>query len=205
MRTGGTPTASNSLTVIGTLCSGPQRRLGATAASAARACSRGCSTCHTTTAFIGKGKALAPHEFGYKSLPLRKHGCRWQLRPPNLEAASLCCSPKRCTVIRLMAILGTGDRRARSVARIETRRVHVDKGCRGYNHGHSKTEHRMGRNYLKAATATASTPCSALPATTSLCSWAGRRAFCGLDADATCHPSAKPKTSKDRCSPMLHG
>ena len=39
--------------------------------------------------------------------------------------------------------------------------------------GHVKAEHRMDRNYLKAASATASTPCSPLPATTSACSCGG--------------------------------
>ena len=43
--------------------------------------------------------------------------------------------------------------------------------------GHIKAEHRMGRNYLKGATATASTPCSPLPATTSAGSCAGPQSF----------------------------
>jgi IS5 family transposase len=44
--------------------------------------------------------------------------------------------------------------------------------------GHVKAEHRMGRNYLKGATATAATPCSLPPASTSPCSCAGSRRFC---------------------------
>jgi hypothetical protein len=39
--------------------------------------------------------------------------------------------------------------------------------------GHTKAEHRMGRDYLKGATATASMPCSPPPATTSASSCAG--------------------------------
>jgi transposase, IS5 family len=53
---------------------------------------------------IGKGKARAPYEFGCKSPPLRKQGCRWRRRPPSPKGASLCCTPRRCTATPLMAI-----------------------------------------------------------------------------------------------------
>jgi IS5 family transposase len=58
---------------------------------------------------IGKGKARAPYEFGCKSPPLRKQGCRWRPRPPSPKAASLCCAPKHC-----MAIPSTATPWARS-------------------------------------------------------------------------------------------
>jgi hypothetical protein len=35
---------------------------------------------------IGKGKARAPYEFGCKSLPRRRPGCRWRPRPPSPRA-----------------------------------------------------------------------------------------------------------------------
>jgi hypothetical protein len=65
--------------------------------------------------------------------------------------------------------------------------------------GHITAEHRMGRNYLKAATATGSTPCSPAPATTSVCSCAARAAFArlgALDAGAARHPSTSPNPNR---------
>ena len=43
--------------------------------------------------------------------------------------------------------------------------------------GHAKNEHRMGRNFLKARTATPPTPSSPPPATTSAASWPGSPPF----------------------------
>jgi len=52
---------------------------------------------------IGKGKARAPYEFGCKSLPLRRQGCRSPPRRPSPRAVSSCCTLRPCTVIRSTA------------------------------------------------------------------------------------------------------
>jgi IS5 family transposase len=54
---------------------------------------------------IGKGKARAPYEFGGKSLPRRRPGCRSPPRRPSPRAVSLCSTPRRCTAIPMTATL----------------------------------------------------------------------------------------------------
>jgi IS5 family transposase len=52
---------------------------------------------------IGKGKARAPYEFGCKSLPLRRQGCRSPPRRQSPRAVSSCCTPRPCTATRSTA------------------------------------------------------------------------------------------------------
>jgi hypothetical protein len=68
--------------------------------------------------------------------------------------------------------------------------------------GHIKAEHRMGRNYLKAAMAIASMPCSPLPAITSALFCAGWRAFsCPVPGGLhDAEPAADLKTPLNRSS-----
>ena len=74
---------------------------------------------------IAKGKARAPYQFGCKSLPLRNQGCRWQPRSPSLKSVSLCCTPKHCTAIWLMATLGPVIAELKALTAVGTRRIHV--------------------------------------------------------------------------------
>src|SRR5262249_54268704 len=57
----------------------------------------------------------------------------------------------------------------------------------------------------KGATATASTPCSPPPGTTSVCSCAGSSGFCVPRCECCLQPQCQPKTPKECSSVVLHG
>jgi hypothetical protein len=104
----------------------------------------------------------------------------------------------RCTVTALMDTLRPVIAELEALTGIASRRIQVDKGYPSHNHAqkfrvwisvrvrrspprsavrcvaapvHIEAEYRMRRSYFKsrAAPVTASTPCSPLPATTSVC------------------------------------
>src|SRR5215467_14127948 len=89
-----------------------------------------------------QGKARAPYEFGCKSLPLQKQGCRWRPRPPNPKPA-LAKAGGGQFVLHAKALhgnpfdghtLGPVIAELEALTGIETRRIHVDKGYRGHSH-----------------------------------------------------------------------
>jgi transposase, IS5 family len=153
---------------------------------------------------IGKGKARAPYEFGYKvsvATPATKpKGGQFVLHAKALHGNPFDGHTLEPVIAELEALTG-----------IETRRIRADKGYRGHNHtqkfrvwisgqvrrvsapirremrrraavepvtGHIKAEHHMGRNYLKGHDGDRINPMLAVPATTSLCSCAGSSGFC---------------------------
>jgi transposase, IS5 family len=63
--------------------------------------------------------------------------------------------------------------------------------------GRIKAERRIGRNYLKGATAIASIPCLPRPATTSACSCAGSGGFCAPSSGRYSPPRATPNRLKN--------
>jgi transposase, IS5 family len=153
---------------------------------------------------IGRGKARAPYEFGCKvsivTPVTAPKGGQFVLRAKALHGnpydghtlGPVIADLETLTGVAVRGIHGdkgyrghnhpnrfkvwiTGQVRriTKAVRREMRRRAAVEPVI-----GHVKEDHRMGRNYPRAATATASTRFSPPPATTSACSCAGSGAYC---------------------------
>jgi hypothetical protein len=71
--------------------------------------------------------------------------------------------------------------------------------------GHLKDDHRMRATISRAAKATASTPCSPPPASTSVCCRAGSGAYCAPCCGSLLAPSWLPASPKIAFGNILHG
>src|SRR5438477_12611697 len=153
---------------------------------------------------IGKGKARAPYEFGCKvsiATPATKpKGGQFVLHAKALHGNPFDGHTLGPVITELEQQTGVETRRIhvdkgyRGHNHKEKFRVWISGQVRGVTKpirremrrraavepviGHTKAEHRMGRNYLKGATATASMLCSPPPATTLASSCAGSEGFC---------------------------
>jgi IS5 family transposase len=168
---------------------------------------------------IGKGKARAPYEFGYKvsvATPATKpKGGQFVLHAKALHGNPFDGHTLEPVIAELEALTG-----------IETRRIRADKGYRGHNHtqkfrvwisgqvrrvsaarcaaalrssrssGTSRPSTTWAAITSKAATATASTPCSPCRLQLRSAPALARAAFARLDANAACRLGHSPKHLK---------